>query len=70
MPEHTKSMFNEQLQLDEKYKHMIHALVKSHESKNKSKVDKPQVSDVMKGKGNGLVILLHGQYRYPFNQKH
>jgi hypothetical protein len=54
------SIFEDQLQLDPKYKDMIQALVVSHQSKNSSKGDKPEVRDFVEDKGKGLVILLHG----------
>ncbi|KAI9761887.1 MAG: hypothetical protein M1840_001540 [Geoglossum simile] len=55
-----QSMFQKNLQLEDKYKRMIQALVTSHESKNNTKGDRPQIKDVVEDKGKGLVILLHG----------
>ncbi|KAK8112173.1 P-loop containing nucleoside triphosphate hydrolase protein [Apiospora kogelbergensis] len=43
-----------QLVLDEKIKEMIHALVDVQTSRDKA------MDDIIKGKGNGLIILLHG----------
>jgi hypothetical protein len=48
--------FRENLQLNQKYKNLIEALVASH-SQNQP------VQDVVKGKGKGLVLLLHGECR-------
>ncbi|KAK7936659.1 P-loop containing nucleoside triphosphate hydrolase protein [Apiospora aurea] len=43
-----------QLVLDEKTKEMIHALVVVQKSRDKA------MDDIIKGKGNGLILLLHG----------
>ncbi|KAK8057864.1 hypothetical protein PG996_011801 [Apiospora saccharicola] len=43
-----------QLVLDEKTKEMIHALVDVQKSRDKA------MDDIIKGKGNGLILLLHG----------
>jgi hypothetical protein len=60
-PDGDRTMFTDQLQLDEKYKTMIQALVESHASKSKKMGEQQnEVRDVVKGKGEGLVILLHG----------
>ncbi|KAK6822944.1 hypothetical protein PG987_014489 [Apiospora arundinis] len=48
-----KSAF-ERLVFDKKTKEMIQALVKVHKSRNKT------MDDIIKGKGNGLIVLLHG----------
>ncbi|GAB1319609.1 Transitional endoplasmic reticulum ATPase 1 [Madurella fahalii] len=50
--------FNDNLQLDAKYKRLIKALVQSHEL-NTTERGK-QVEDVVQDKGKGLVLLLHG----------
>lgn len=53
-------VFDKSLELDESYKKMIKALVANHQ---KSKApDIAHVTDVVQGKGQGLVILLHGMY--------
>lgn len=55
------SKFQNDLQLDQKYKDIIEALVASHESNQETKQDKEQqVRDVVQNKGKGLVLLLHG----------
>jgi hypothetical protein len=56
-----QSMFQKNLQLEHEYKRMIQALVTSHESKNNTDGDRPQILDVVEDKGKGLVILLHGE---------
>ena len=56
------SMFQKNLQLEDKYKQMIQALVTSHESKKHTKKDKPKIEDIVSNKGKGLVILLHGEF--------
>lgn len=40
--------------LEERTKEMIRALVHVHRSRNKA------MDDIIKGKGNGLILLLHG----------
>lgn len=50
-----KSAFDNTLQLDETYKTMVKALVENH-----SKLSTKAKKDVVKGKGQGLVMLLHG----------
>jgi hypothetical protein len=47
------SKFNDKLQLDKRYKDVILALVKNHESS--------EVKDGIEGKGNNLITLLHGE---------
>jgi len=47
------SAFDKDLQLDPRYKTMVKALVKNHGASEGRK-------DVVKGKGQGLVLLLHG----------
>jgi hypothetical protein len=54
--------FHEDLQLDEKYKDLIEALVASHES-NQERAKELQVKDVVQNKGKGLVLLLHGMFQ-------
>jgi len=56
--------FHENLQLDEKYKDLIEALVGSHES-NQERAKELQVKDVVQNKGKGLVLLLHGRFQAP-----
>ena len=48
--------FRKDLQLNDKYKNLIEALVTSH-------AQNQPVKDVVKGKGKGLVLLLHGECR-------
>ncbi|KAK3319660.1 putative 26S protease regulatory subunit [Cercophora scortea] len=50
--------FDDNLQLDPKYKTLIKALVESHMESNSKFV--AQVEDVVEEKGKGLVLLLHG----------
>lgn len=47
--------FEKELQMDEKYKSLVRALVKHHMRTN---------TDIIPDKGQGVVILLHGEY-YP-----
>ncbi|KAH0543404.1 hypothetical protein FGG08_002262 [Glutinoglossum americanum] len=56
-----KSVFEDQLQLEPKYKKMIQALIVSHQSKNRLREDRVEVRDVVEEKGKGLVILLHAE---------
>ena len=49
--------FHENLQLDQEYKDLIDALVKSHETGQSG-----QVQDMVSDKGKGLVLLLHGKW--------
>jgi len=56
--------FHEDLQLEKKYKDLIEALVDSHEAGRAASKDPEknrQVSDMVSGKGKGLVLLLHGE---------
>ena len=56
-----KSMFRSKLQLDDRYKRMIQALVDNHSNRGRredSEVN--EVRDLVKNKGQGLVLLLHG----------
>lgn len=53
--------FHENLQLDEKYKDLIEALVGSHES-NQEREKELRIKDVVQNKGKGLVLLLHGMF--------
>lgn len=48
------SKFKEKLQLDDRYKLMIQALVDEHEGR-------AEIKDVVEDKGKGLVLLLHGK---------
>lgn len=57
-PERQPEKFNENLQLDPKYKNLIRALVESHELASNKHVG--QVKDIVQDKGKGLVLLLHG----------
>lgn len=57
-PERQPNKFDENLQLDPKYKTLIKALVQSHEQA--SEHSGKQVEDVVQDKGKGLVLLLHG----------
>ena len=50
--------FNDNLQLDPKYKRLIKALVQSHELSNTTVGT--HIEDVVEEKGKGLVLLLHG----------
>lgn len=62
-PRTEASAFDKDLQLDPKYKKMVKALVENHsEFSNKAK------TDVVKGKGQGLVMLLHGKIPLLFNE--
>jgi hypothetical protein len=56
--------FQNDLQLDPKYKRLIEALVSSHES-NQDRAKARQVKDVVQNKGKGLVLLLHGMSQIP-----
>ena len=56
------SMFKKQLQLEDKYKQMIQALVDEHEGRvQKSPSDRALVRDIVQDKGKGLVLLFHGK---------
>ncbi|MCJ1252166.1 hypothetical protein MMC30_009405 [Trapelia coarctata] len=56
-----KKSFREDLQLGKQYKMLIEALVEEHEGKQDvTDSAKVQVRDVVKDKGKGLVLLLHG----------
>jgi hypothetical protein len=60
-PSPSLSVFKDKLQLDQKYKSMIQALVEEHgtgEVQNDPK--RVKVRDVVKNKGKGLVLLFHG----------
>ncbi|KAM3071693.1 hypothetical protein ACMFMG_009565 [Clarireedia jacksonii] len=60
-PGRMPSKFHDNLQLDQKYKDMIEALVASHESNQENaKKENREVKDVVQNKGKGLVLLLHG----------
>lgn len=53
--------FRDDLQLNKKYKRMIEALVNEHQGKQKdADSEKVRVTDVVKDKGKGLVLLFHG----------
>ena len=55
-------MFQKQLQLEDRYKAMIQALVDEHEGRGEMDLgDRTQIKDIVKDKGKGLVLLLHGQ---------
>lgn len=58
-PVKIKTAFDTDLQLHQKYKDMIKALVENHTKTNDSKTNRKDM-DVIEGKGRGLVILLHG----------
>ena len=51
--------FDDDLQLDSKYKDVIKALVSNHERSRDN--DSQQTGDIVEGKGKGLVILFHGK---------
>jgi hypothetical protein len=55
--------FSSLIMQNEKYKHLIKNLVTSHWSKTKGS-ESPYMEDFMKGKGEGLVILLYGNYPF------
>ncbi|KAK3984333.1 transitional endoplasmic reticulum ATPase 1 [Cladorrhinum sp. PSN332] len=57
-PPKQREKFAENLQLDDKYKNLIDALVQSHENSGES--GQKQVEDLVQDKGKGLVLLLHG----------
>lgn len=59
-PERQPDKFDENLQLDPKYKTLIRALVQSHEQSAAKHGGGVQVEDVVQDKGKGLVLLLHG----------
>lgn len=60
-PEANGSTFKNKLQLEDKYKTMIEALVSNHTQRSKKKaVEQNEVRDIVKDKGQGLVLLLHG----------
>ena len=54
-------MFQKQLQLKDHYKKMVQALVDEHDGRGEVELERTQVKDIVKDKGKGLVILLHGQ---------
>ena len=56
-----KSMFRSKLQLEDRYKRMIQALVENHTNRPRGdSSERNEVRDVVKNKGQGLVLLLHG----------
>ncbi|KAK4446488.1 transitional endoplasmic reticulum ATPase 1 [Podospora aff. communis PSN243] len=57
-PDRQPDKFDDNLQLDAKYKSLIKALVQSHEQA--AEHHGKQVEDVVRDKGKGLVLLLHG----------
>lgn len=62
VPGKQPSMFKKKLQLDERYKAMIQALVDEHEGRGgNNSGDRTQVKDIVEDKGKGLVLLLHGE---------
>lgn len=58
--------FEQDLQLDQKYKQILLAFIQNHEAKSNQigkhlvKNEDPQTFDIIKHKGKGLAILLHG----------
>ena len=50
-----EEVWKDDLMLDEKKKHVIRTLVENH-----AKLADRRVPDIVEGKGNGLVMLLHG----------
>jgi SpoVK/Ycf46/Vps4 family AAA+-type ATPase len=52
--------FEKKLQLKQEYKDIIKALVSKHDAGNNDNDGKKKVTDIVEGKGKGLVILLHG----------
>jgi 2-phosphoglycerate kinase len=61
MPTPSVSLFKDSLQLDQKYKSMIHALVDEHRNRGvQNDPNRVKVKDVVKHKGKGLVLLFHG----------
>jgi SpoVK/Ycf46/Vps4 family AAA+-type ATPase len=52
--------FQTNLQLNQEYKDLIKALVSKHDAGNNSDDGQKKVTDIVAGKGKGLVILLHG----------
>jgi hypothetical protein len=61
--ERSSAAFEKKLALKDDHKLMIKALVENHESSKSA--DMAPVSDVIEGKGRGLVILLHGSICCP-----
>ncbi|KAJ4356772.1 uncharacterized protein N0V89_004808 [Didymosphaeria variabile] len=55
--EETNDVAFDKLQLDDEHKTLIRKLVQSHSS---STLKEPMMKDIVKGKGEGLVMLLHG----------
>ncbi|KIW33385.1 uncharacterized protein PV07_00240 [Cladophialophora immunda] len=58
VPTDLSNAFKDKLELDEKDKKMIKALVENHESSKDT--SQAQVNDIIESKGKNLVILLHG----------
>lgn len=57
------SAFDKDLQLDKTYKNMIKAMVENH-----SRIGDKGKADIVKGKGSGLVLLLHGTRYSPIRR--
>ena len=54
-------MFEKELQLDDKYKDLIQALVNEHKGKaQENSSERIVVKDIVRDKGKGLVLLFHG----------
>ena len=61
-PGKKQEMFDQKLQLEPRYKQMIQALVQEHVGGGEVKPgERTQVEDIVKDKGKGLVLLLHGR---------
>ncbi|KAI9795899.1 MAG: hypothetical protein M1833_006626 [Piccolia ochrophora] len=56
----SRSAFNSLEMKDSKQKHLIRDLVRSHTNNRKASTHLPLMKDLIKGKGEGLVILLYG----------
>ena len=55
-------MFEKQLQLNDRYKSMIQALVNEHEGRAQgNSSERTEVRDIVSDKGKGLVLLFHGK---------
>lgn len=61
--------FDEKLKLDKKFKDLLRSLVMNHEAGKEVSEDGHKskgIEDVVQGKGDGLVILLHGKPQLSF----
>lgn len=68
--ENAGDTFDKKLQLEEDTKELIKNLVATHEQGKEMKNGKRTkgIQDVVQGKGDGLVILLHGEHKFGTKQ--